>query len=629
MDKQENNALGAEDETLKKLEGWGKGLDSHWGDWLTEASRCFDLVANNQWSAADKGEMEDDGKVPVTFNRIGPVIDAVCGSEILSRQEVSYSPRTLGDTGVNEILTRGAEWIRDRSDAKGEESDAVRDTFICGLGYTETRLDYEENPKGKIIIERGPAMKCLPDPRARKANAIDARYLRYRNEMSRDEFEEMYPDEAATYDPVEGKTTTSNDPRDDYDADEKQKDENTVTVDLWQWYERRRVYIMKSMDGTRTVEFPEEAFQQLKEAAEAEGRPMPRYGTRWKRFYFEAILTGCRWLQEPKELPHAKFRFKFMTGKRDNEKGVWFGLVRPMEDPQRWTNELYSMALHIMRTNAKGGLIIEKGAAGGNGENPIADQKRFEESWAKSNALTWVEEGALSGDRIRPKTPPPMPPALASLFEQAVVAIRETSGVSQEMMGLVEHNQPGVVEHQRKQSGFAILATFFDSFRRYRQFQGELMLPMMRDLGPETLVRIVGEDGNPKYAQLAMDPDVQEYDVIVSDAPAGPNQKERNWQLFMQILPAVKDMMTPEVWLEVLRYSPFPEAFVNKLTQMLTQGSDDQKAQVMEQLKMGMLQLQGQEKQADIREKHARASATEVKTQLAIVRPDPSPQVAI
>lgn len=619
-------------DTLAKLQRYGKAIDAHWAPWLTEAEECFNFVAGHQWAQADMDRMKTEGKIPVTFNRMGPVIDAVSGAEILGRQQVKYSPRTPGDVQVNEVITQAAEWVRDQCDAGGEESDAFRDCFICGLGYTETRTDYEENPKGKIIIEGGPAMKCLPDPNARKPNAIDARYLRYRNEMSLDEFEELYPDEAPNLsDPQSGMKKTSNSPRDDYDKDGKKKGQDTVSVDLWQWYETRKVYLVPSTDGQGVVEYPAEIFEQLQAAAKEAGRDLP-YATRNERVYFEAVLCGERWLEKPKQLRNRTFRFKFVTGKRDKTQGVWYGLARPMKDPQKWANAFFSMVLHIIRTNAKGGLIMERGAEGGESEDPIRDQKAFEETFAKSDEITWVAPGALSEQRIKPKPAPQIPAALAQLFQQSVDAIRDTSGVSQEMMGLVEANQPGVLEHQRKQASFAILAAFFDSFRRYRKFQGELLLRMMKDLPPETLIRIVADDDKEKYVPLALgfrqDQGVEDYDIIVDEAPAGPNQKDKTWALLTQIMPAVKELMTPELWIAALRFSPLPSAFVEKVASIINKAPDDQKAQMMDQFRMAMMQMQGQKLQADIRETNASASIKEVKAQTAATFPDPSPQVA-
>ena len=40
---------------------------------------------------------------------------------------------------------------RIEADAEDEESDAFRDTLICGMGWLENRLDHERDPDGKPL----------------------------------------------------------------------------------------------------------------------------------------------------------------------------------------------------------------------------------------------------------------------------------------------------------------------------------------------------------------------------------------------------------------------------------------------------------------------------------------------
>src|SRR6185437_1631715 len=99
-------------------------------------------------------ELRENLREPVTFNRIAPTIDAVSGAEIMGRQQVIYEPRQIGASAQNEVLSKGAEWVRDECDAEHEESEAAKDVMICGVGWTETRMDYDDDPDGKIVIER-------------------------------------------------------------------------------------------------------------------------------------------------------------------------------------------------------------------------------------------------------------------------------------------------------------------------------------------------------------------------------------------------------------------------------------------------------------------------------------------
>lgn len=65
-----------------------------------------------------------------------------------------------------------------------------------------------------------------------------------------------------------------------------------------------------------------------------------------------------------------------------------------------------------------------------------------------------------------------------------------------------------------------------------------------------------------------------DFDVVIDDAPASPNQQQIVWQTFTSVLPIIKDMITPQVLLEILPYSPFPASFVAKMRDLLAQTAD-------------------------------------------------------
>ena len=622
------------DPIMLKLSNWGRDLDEHWSDWIKEARECNRFAAGHQYTETERRQIEAGQKIPVTFNRIGPVIDAVVGSEIQGRQQTQYHPRELGDAMVNEMLTEGAEWLRDQSDADGEESDAKRDAFICGMGAVSTELEYEEDPQGKTIYKRLEVGSTLPDPRARQSNAADARFIRFRDKLSRDEFEGLYGDVEGVFEPNDGIGSNNRDPRTSYNGEgqDGEQQDDLITVDLWQWYEVDTVVVAQSLDGTGVVEYSREEFERVNEALKERGLNL-EHVTRRRRRYMTALVTGKTFLQEPRALKFNKFTLQLITGKRDPEKGVWYGLVRPMMDPQRWANSFFSMLLHMVRTNAKGGYFYEAGA--------VPDKKKFQASVAKSDEMTELEDGALSQGRIQPKSPPSYPVGIDRLMQQSIDAIRDVTGVNAEMLGLADRDQPGVLEAQRKQAAYGLLATFFESFRRYRKMNGELLLEYMKMLGPETLVRVTGEDGiQQAYVQLQAvlgGPDAK-YDVIVDEMPAGPNQKERTWAMIVQIVPAIKDQISPEMWAEFLKFSPFPESLSIKLREMIMTAEQGQQQQIIQalveqvqgmqaQMAQAGFQMDMQNKASEIRKRDADTEQTQVETMTQIMRPDPEPQV--
>ena len=547
-----------DDELLAKLNRWDSALDAHWSTWRKDAKVWFDMVAGEQWDKDDCDKLKDEGRVPVTLNRTGPIIDAVCGAEIIGRQEVQYLPREVGDTGVNDVLTRGAEWFRDLCDAEFEESDAFRDAFICGLGWTETRMDYEEEAEGQARVDRVDPLEMVADPAARKPNLMDARYLRRSKVMSQDEFDSRWPNALGAGDAGEKTGGRNIDRRHRYEDTEGSDDalgDDEVLVKEYQYYDLVTSHMVQGPAG-EIAEVDHEQFETLQQAADADGIEL-RSVTRRKRMYRRAYRSGEE-LLEDEPLPDGEFTLKSITGKRDRNKGTWYGLVRAMVDPQRFANKFFSQILHIINTNAKGGILAEADA--------FEDIKQAEESWAKADAITWM---AVDGaGRIQPKPVGAYPQGLDRLMEVSISSIRDATGVNQELLGMVERDQPGILEHQRKQAAYGILAAFFDSFRRYRRLQGRLMLKYIQKYIPEgTLIRIVGDDGTARYVPLAKQPDSAKFDVMVDEAPAGPNQKAVVWGMLMQLPPQILQGLSPEMWGEFIRYSPLPDALAQKVAQ--------------------------------------------------------------
>src|SRR5690242_12711616 len=66
-----------------------KASRTHLTEWRKEAEENYDFVAGNQWTQEDLATLQEQMRVPITFNRTEPTIAAVCGYEINGRQEVT------------------------------------------------------------------------------------------------------------------------------------------------------------------------------------------------------------------------------------------------------------------------------------------------------------------------------------------------------------------------------------------------------------------------------------------------------------------------------------------------------------------------------------------------------------
>lgn len=554
------------DGLFNKLKGWCREDIEKTAKWRSEAREDYAFEAGDQWSEEDKGVLRDQLRPVITMNRIAPIIDSVSGSEVSNRQEVQYIPREQGDVQVNEILTAAAKWFRDECDAEDEESDAFRDMLICGMGWTETRLDYEDNPDGEPRIDRVDPLEMVWDHSARKRNIVDGRRVFHiRRDIPIEEARALCPnddfedaDYNATWADIEldKKDDHENDGKfynkPDQEVDAEGKQEKRVTLIRAQWYEREPAFrVMNPNDPSQMVTIGKKQHDMVQAAAKQAGMPAIRSVRITRKVYKQAYLG--RVLLEVSDAPcQDHFSFNAMTGKRDRNKNSFFGLVRSMKDPQRWANKWLSQTLHIMNTTAKGGIVAERGVFDNDAE--------AEASWAKQDAITWLKKGALAEGRYQQKPQGQFPVGFYQLTEMAISSIRDTSGVNVEILGMREADQAASLEAQRKQSSMVILQPMFDSLRRYRKNQGRLMLYLIQNyLSDGRLVKIVGDEGS-QYVPLVHNEQVATYDVIVDDSPTSPNQKEAVWTMLQQILPAIAKIIPPQTYQALLKYSPLPSA---------------------------------------------------------------------
>lgn len=608
-------------ELLAMFDRWDSALAGKWGTWIEEAKQSYDFAAGHQWSPTDRSTMEENQKIPVVFNITGPTLDAVAGAEIQNRQQTQYFPREVGDQGVADALTQGAQYLNDQCSGDMEDSEAFYDCLICGVGWTQSSPELNGDDID-LIKQRIDPLEMRVDPSSRKPNFEDKRYLKREWPMSRDDFEDYRdelgrPDaEAGSYAGTDaGKRLTVVNPRTRYTSGMLgNAGSDEVTVCEWQWWEKRPVFLapLPSPEDGNVVKVGKLRPEEFAEALQTQ--PDLPHTRATEKVYYRAITAEGDLLFE-EELPEKAFRYSAITGKRDRNAGTWFGLVRPMLDPQKFTNKLYSEILHIVRSNANGGLMME--------EDAVADIRKFEATWAAADKITWIRPGSLSnaqGPKVQPKAPTPINPALFSLMEFARDMVKACTGVNEEILGLVGREQAGVLEAQRKQAAYGILSAFFDSKRRYQRDYGRLLLSQMRTFLPDDkLVRIVSK-GTEQYVQVAKTMEAQDYDVVVDEAPTGPNAKQRVMAVIGPLMPELfaQGLIGAETVADMLPFMDLPAAVASKLSEGIRKkaSTPDPAAEAMKQAEVQGAGVDIENTQADTQLKLAGAEEKRAKAQV-------------
>ena len=463
-----------------------KEFETFISDWRKEAADCYDMVAGKQWLDEDAEKLMAEERVPVVFNRIAAFVRGVCGMETSNRQSVKYLPREMGDVNPNEVMNAAASWVRDECNAEDEESEAFRDMVITGMGCTETRLDYETDPEGKIYVERRDPLRVGYDPTACKRNLQDATWVYSFADYSKAAFESKWPDKAddvfTSMWPDERSSTVDSDTREEFYGNNNgtSQPNNAIRVIQFQYYKVIPTYRIQDPSG-QEQDLPKAKFDKIKNVLDQEG---VKYVKMSKREYRQCFVAGDIELEDI-PLPADEFTLKFLTGIRDRNKGCWYGMVRDAIDPQKWSNKFFSLAIDILATNPKGGLLAEADA--------FEDRQEAEDNWANPRSIIYTRPGAITQGKIQQRQPIAPPPGLDSMMGFAVSSLPQIMGINMEFLGLADRAQAGILESQRKQAAITTLAEFFAALSLYRKVQGKCLMTIInRYLSDGRLIRIVG-----------------------------------------------------------------------------------------------------------------------------------------
>ena len=607
---------------------------AHRSQWRITARENFDFYAGIQWSEEDGRILKDQRRPAVVFNRTVRTINAVSGLEVQNRQQVKYLARNVtqnnanpaqqnpisqavdqqgqnsqdmaelqgmlpqsqtNDLGYADNLNNAAKWVRDQNGAEDEETEAFEDMLICGEGWTETAMSYDEDVEGMIIKNHLDPLRMLIDRDSRKRNYEDAKWVAYVKDYDAKEVARMYPDivnpeAGAFWDDSDEMMTIDSDENFKYlhDKSDQLMKAGKVAVVEYQYYRKEPVYLVVTPDGNQTIELDSAKYKVVKKMLERNGIKSVKVN---KKVFYRCFYVGGQVVDKMK-LGCDHFTLRSMTGLKDRNRNYWFGLMDMMKDPQRWANKWLSQVQHILNTNAKGGVMIE--------EDAVADIRDFEEKWAQPDGVIRVNQGALSGGKIQAKDMTKYPDGIDRLLQYAISAISDIPGVNLEMLGMANRDQPIGLEDGRKEAGITVLAKFFDSLRRYRKMDGRILAYYIREyIADGRMMRILGENGY-EYVPLLKDKLAFKYDVTVEDSPTSPNVKQQTFQTMKEIFPLAQAAGIP-IPPEILDYAPLPDELIQKWKALIKEHDvPDPMVEEMKQIQLLQAKLTAMQQQADL-----------------------------
>ena len=562
-------------------------------EWRSEARELYDLIAGKQWTEQEEATLKEKKRLPIVMNRIAPYIDSIIGTQVNNRKEVRYLPRENSDSQLADLYTEAGRWADDLCDAEDEVSDSFYDMIVCGMGWTETRMDYASDPDGQLITaERVDPLEMYWDVDDSSRNMTKSGWVIRAKKYPRDEAEEKWPKikdamgETGDYD------ERLREPHDatnawKYENDQSAWDPNdsTYLVLQCQYYEDVPAYRVADPESGQVLTMAAAKVDKMKPYLDAMG---VKYVKSSQRKYWQCFVSGNVELESAEAPSQKGFTLRCMTGKRDRNKKHWYGVVRALKDPQKFSNKFFSDIMFILATNRKGGAFVEIDAL----DNP----RKAEEDWASPDALIKLKSGGLA--KVRERDAGVFPTGLDRLMQYAIDAVPATSGLNPEMIGMADRAQAGVLEQQRKESALTILAPLFDALKRHQRGRGRIVLDFLhRFIADGRIIRISAPNGQKQAVPFNPAPDADTFDIIVDEQQASSNSKQETFAVLSQLVPFMAKMgVTPPA--DVLDYLPLPSTLIEKWRQQIEQASQNQQQDPAAQMEMAKLNAQQQSEQA-------------------------------
>jgi hypothetical protein len=153
----------------------------------------YDNYNDTQWDEREKEVLRRRGQPIVTMNRIKRKINFLCGVEQKSRSDPKAFPRSPKNTDQAQIATDVLNYIENAIRFDKLASNAFKGLCIQGIQAIDVCYEEGEGAFG-IVAREIDYDQFFYDPRSRRADFSDARYLGYHNWYDLEDALAMFPD---------------------------------------------------------------------------------------------------------------------------------------------------------------------------------------------------------------------------------------------------------------------------------------------------------------------------------------------------------------------------------------------------------------------------------------------------
>ena len=159
-----------------------------------EAEAAARYYHGDQYTAEELETLNERKQPAIVYNRIQRKIDGIVGLVERLRQDPKAYPRTPQHEQGAELATQALNFALDQSRWKDMAPEIARDASLGPVGGVELELVEGKGGDYDIVLHQIDRSRFFYDPRSRKADFSDARFMGTRSWIDRDLAVEMFPD---------------------------------------------------------------------------------------------------------------------------------------------------------------------------------------------------------------------------------------------------------------------------------------------------------------------------------------------------------------------------------------------------------------------------------------------------
>lgn len=524
---------------------------------------------SDQWPDDIAAQRKAEGRPALTINKMPPLIRSVVNEARQSKPAIKVSPVDNGaDEDTAEVIAGLIKSVERNSNADVAYDTAIDCAVSGGFGFFRVSIDYahDETFELEARIERiANPLSVHWDTNSTRFDAADWDYCFISEWLSKDEFEEKYPD--ASLDPFQG------DSGDESSA--QWLDDDSIRVA--EWFQRIPVtkkLLQLTFTDPNTGNIERKAVRQddipamAKRFFEAGGMDVEdvKENDLQEQFFAAAGIT----VTNERDVETFEVKRRVINGSEVLEEDDWPGSSIPVCPV--WGDEVYIDGRRHLRSlirDAKDSQMMFNFWRSGSTElvalapkAPFIGPKGFipkgqEAKWnaANNRSFAYLEyEGNIPPQRQ------PFPGVPAGAIQEAVNAshdIQDITGIYPAAIGAKSNETSGKAIMARERQGDVANFHFIDNLNRAIQYCGRVLVEIIPAVySAKEAIRILGDDDKEKVVKLTMEDGgslqtnmqgeqrlynlmVGKYDVTVSSGPSFATQREETRETLIEIMRAV------------------------------------------------------------------------------------------